>query len=464
VAFEKHVPRHCAVLFCALWVVGAFAIDAPPSDAELTRIIQGNFVGYIRASGTVLGIDEATILNPSLDAERSAVSRAKAFAAQRLLAYSLREIQWPPHLGSEVVVGLSSSFLRVHQFNLDFQGLQLMKSARRSENTVRVIVSLPEAEKQIPVISLKELEKELRAALTSSPGKVDLASYLEFCAELEIPKVVDLLAERMGQYGKGTAATVAGAKLESPSEFQTTSPQDAGQGMPTTSAEGLKLLGARPYDPAVCLALGRAMQKSGHPRMAQLIYSRGAMVFVGRAEAAECKRKSAQHGWPLSFSYPQPELPSGFVVKLWKTDGANANELPPACRLIAESAGHLPVQCSAVRNASFDEAWRQFSASPPDLTNALQLAMQSLEEAFTADAANLAGRIYMLQGKSGLAVPFLEQARFLEPQHPYAQGNLALALYAAGENQIAAKIAIQAIDSPRTPDNLKKSLKKFIRQ
>jgi tetratricopeptide (TPR) repeat protein len=150
------------------------------------------------------------------------------------------------------------------------------------------------------------------------------------------------------------------------------------------------------------------------------------------------------------------------IVKLWKSSGAKKEELGPICWLIAESAGHLPVQASAERNESYDEAWRWFVASPPDLTNALQGAMRSLEEAFTADAANLVGRIFMLQGKNGLAVPFLEEARFLEPRHPYAQGNLALALYALGEKQIATRIAVQACDSSRTPDSLKKNLQNLV--
>lgn len=446
-------------LCCALWVARATVADAQPSDAELDRIVQGDFVGSVRADGLLLGIDEAKVLNTSLDAENSAVSRASVFAAQQLLSHSLRDIKWPPNLGSEVIAGLSNSFLRVHQFRLGFQGLQLVKSWRRNEDSVRVIVSLPEPEKQIPVACLGEIEKELRAALGSCSGKMDLAAYLEFCAVSDTARVVELLAERMDQYGRGAAASLAGTSMKSPAEFHIPRQEGVETGIPATRAEGLKLLGARPYDPAVCLVLGDLMGKSGHPRMAQLIYSRGANVFVGRAEADECRRKAGQYLWPSSFSYPQPAVPASLIAKLWKSGGAKIEELGPACWLVVESAGHLPVLPSAERNASYDEAWREFAASPPDLTNALQHAMQSLQEAFTADAANLIGRILLLQGKSWLAVPFLEQARFLDSEHPYAEGNLALALYAVGEKQIARKIAIQAAASSRIPANLRSQLR-----
>jgi hypothetical protein len=463
VAFESKWSWLYGVLSCcALGVVRTWAADVPSSEAELDRVIKGEFVGYIESSEVLLGVDEAKILNASLDAETSAASRARAFATQRLLSYSLRGIKWPPNLAGEAIEGVSNSFLRVHQFSARLQGLRLIKSWKRNDDSIRVIVSLPDPEKQIAAIALGEVEKELSAALESCPGKVNLAAYLEFCAESDIPKVVELLAERMGQYGEGVAVSLAGARMKSPTGFQVTSVPVAGLGELTTPETGLKLLGAHPFDPAVCLSLGDLMQKSGHPRMGQLIYSRGASVFVGRAEADECERKAGRYVWPLSFSYPKPEVPTGLIVKLWKSSGVQREELGRVCWLIAESAGHLPVQASAERNENYDEAWRWFVTSPPDLTNALQSAMQSLEEAFTADAANLVGRILMLQGKNGLAAPFLEEARFLESRHPYAQGNLALALYALGEKKIGARIAIQAVDASSTPDSLKKNLRNLI--
>ena len=463
--FSQRLPGHFRVLILgALCLTQARAYEGATSDTETDRIVQGSFVGYIKTPGALLGVDEARILNASADAESSALSRARVFAAQRLLAYSLREVKWPPLLASDVTTGLSNSFLRVHQFNAKLQGLQLLKWFKNDESSIRVIVSLPTPEKQIPAISMLDVRRDFAAALVNSPDELDVPAYLEFCEKSEIPRVVQLLVQRMRQYGEGTAVTLAGGAFASTTNFQMTSSAEAEPAIPSNRVEGLRLLGTRPYDPGVCLALGDLMRKSGHVRMAQLVYSRGASVFVNRAKAVECKNKIEMLVWPSALSYPHPELPPSLIASIWKTNGTEAEQLPRACRLVVEAAGHLPVQVSTIRNEMYDDAWRWFASSPPNLTNALQRAVQALDAAFTADTVNLIGRILMLQGNHSLAIPFLEQARFLDSEHPYAQGNLALALYAVGEKQTAKRIALQAAACPRTPNNLKNELESLVYQ
>jgi hypothetical protein len=61
----------------------------------------------------------------------------------------------------------------------------------------------------------------------------------------------------------------------------------------------------------------------------------------------------------------------------------------------------------------------------------------------------------MLQDEYELALPFLEQARFLDGNHPYAAGNLAFPLENIGENDIAARIADAAIANSRTSESLR---------
>jgi hypothetical protein len=178
-------------------------------------------------------------------------------------------------------------------------------------------------------------------------------------------------------------------------------------------------------------------------------------VFAGWPHAVECRRKAGPSSWSLAFSFPQPALPAGLIGKRLEEKSALTKNLPDVCRLILESSGHLPVEASLQANSAYREAWSCFTAPHPNLTNALQHAMESLTESFTADAANLVGRIFMLQGEHELALPFLEQARFLDGNHPYAPSNLALALKSIGENQIAARIAGVAITNSMTPNSVR---------
>ena len=193
--------------FC--WVTSTCAAEVTLPEEQIDRLLQGNFIGCVKVPGWLLGIDGAKILNTSAGAEVSAESRAKAFATERLLSYSMRDALWQSELGGEVIAGISNSFLRSYQFKVRFQGLQPVKVWKGGGSSIRVIVGLPEPEKQIPAVSLEEVKAELRSALTSHPEKIDLAAYLEFCDQSDIPKVVDLLGERMGRYGKGAGATFA---------------------------------------------------------------------------------------------------------------------------------------------------------------------------------------------------------------------------------------------------------------
>lgn len=439
--------------FC--WVTSTCAAEVTLPEEQIDRLLQGNFIGCVKVPGWLLGIDGAKILNTSAGAEVSAESRAKAFATERLLSYSMRDALWQSELGGEVIAGISNSFLRSYQFKVRFQGLQPVKVWKGGGSSIRVIVGLPEPEKQIPAVSLEEVKAELRSALTSHPEKIDLAAYLEFCDQSDIPKVVDLLGERMGRYGKGAGATFAGRRLQSPADFHRPSTKGSENRVATNRTEWLELLGLHPYDPAVCLELGDLMQKSGYPRSAQLLFSRGASVYVGRDEAAACQRKADQSLWPLSS---RSEISPDLILKLWKVAGVGMEEIRPVCRLIVESAGRLPVQAAAANNINYEEAWRQYTAITPDLTNALHFAMESLEEAFTADAANLVGKIFMLKNKNGAAIPFLEQARALDAEHAYATGNLAFALDGVGEKRLAETMARHAFNSPKTPIAFKEKL------
>ena len=441
-------------------ILGSLIVAAPSNasgaqapNAQILAIFNGRFIGCTNISGILFGFDEAAILNDSADAVEGARSRAQTFAVARLSEYGLRNIVWPRGLNPEVAEALQESFFRIHDFHFQFQGVQLIDSQVLRGSRLRVVVQLPDPDHQIPSISSEVFRQELAAALDHQSDKLDLAAYLEFCAESDIPKVVSLLADRLRQYGDGAGTTFAGKRLRTAADFLQVG--DAQAVVVTNYSQGFTLLGEHPYDPRICLSLGDFLQRSGHPRSAQLLYSRGQVAFADWPQAAECRRKAQPSSWPLAFSFPQPALPAGLIRRRLEEKSATLKDLSPACRLILESSGHLPVDASPESNKAFREAWGSFTDPHPNLTNALQYAMESLIDGFSADAANLAGRIFMLQGEYELALPFLEQARFLDANHPYAAGNLALALERIGEKQLAATIADAAIANSRTPDSFR---------
>jgi tetratricopeptide (TPR) repeat protein len=436
--FKEGGLRLSAILSCCVVLTTtAYGEDEPYDKAAIQYLAASEFIGCTNIEGTLYAVDRAKILNLSAGGEISAGARAKDYAIRRLLGYTFRDIKWPEHLSRHVIEGLQDSYFRIHEYGLDLPGLQVVERHLTDEGFVRAVVRLPSPDKKIPCARLDEVRNELALAVKNAPEKLDMAAYFEFCAVDQIREVLPLLGDRMLKYGENVQSVFVGQVLESASAFENNHQLYHPDSAPQDLEAALKRLADNPYMPEACLAAGNVLASSGYSRAARLIYSRGSIIFVGDTAARECKDRAGQGVWPLSFEWPKPAVPPYLILQISQADISKTGQLTPVCRLIIRSAGHLPVSPVEENNEAYKEAWRLFSVSPPNLPMALQLAMASLEKGISADGANLVGRIYMLQGQYALAVPFLEQARFLDHKHPYAQINLEKALRALGENAAA---------------------------
>lgn len=93
-------------------------------------------------------------------------------------------------------------------------------------------------------------------------------------------------------------------------------------------------------------------------------------------------------------------------------------------RLVYQSAGRIPVRKAACKSPSYDAGVSKFNCRPPQISDALQSFMESLNEDFSADQCNLIGRCMELSGNPAAASVWYRQAVICNASHPYALNNL----------------------------------------
>ena len=115
---------------------------------------------------------------------------------------------------------------------------------------------------------------------------------------------------------------------------------------------------------------------------------------------------------------------------------------------ILSSGGGFRIADSSSESADYFKAEEAFFSSPPELNAAEALYAKALEDSISSNTCNMLGRCYMLNRSLVKAVSLLTQATSMNPNHPYAATNLALALHMNGQVDEAVMQAHLAIKNP----------------
>jgi tetratricopeptide (TPR) repeat protein len=129
---------------------------------------------------------------------------------------------------------------------------------------------------------------------------------------------------------------------------------------------------------------------------------------------------------------------------------------------ILTSLGGFRLIDSNLKSPAYREGGIAFSSDPPDLISAERLYSKAIEESISSNACNMLGRCYALNGSPVKAVVLLTQAIIINPTHPYAGANLALALQSNGLTDEAINQAHRALENPDISDFGKNELKNLL--
>jgi hypothetical protein len=182
----------------------------------------------------------------------------------------------------------------------------------------------------------------------------------------------------------------------------------------------------------------------------------GACYPVRLPEQVYCL-KSVQGRGLSSFIHEN----AGIFAYAGDTDALHS---PSALNLnfIMSSGGGFRLVDPSGESPNYVKAGEAFFFVPPDLKLAEKLYSEALEDLISSNTCNMLGRCYTLNNVPVKAVVLLTQATIMNPKHPYAAANLALALHANGLTDEAINQAHRALENPDISDFGKNELKNLL--
>ena len=129
---------------------------------------------------------------------------------------------------------------------------------------------------------------------------------------------------------------------------------------------------------------------------------------------------------------------------------------------ILSSSGGFRLIDSNSKSPAYERGNAAFFSNPPDLISAEHLYSEAIEESVSSNVCNMLGRCYALNESPVKAVVLLTQAIIINPKHPYAGANLALALQANGLTDEATSQAHRALENPDISEFGKNELKHLL--
>ena len=272
----------------------------------------------------------------------------------------------------------------------------------------------------------------------------------EICPENQLASVRNSISNYLEtSYGKNVGRTVDLDPIEDFFEIWETKYKYVGN-LDLTDLKSLNreeafiLLNEMPYHPLICFLIAERFKQDGFIRMAKLFYRSGTKLFLTESFLEfNLNINSDQISSGMQERYDYIKTINPMVHEAYRKSDF---QFPYKADFIINSLGSIPCYETKTSSRLYYDGNMHFKKK--DFEKALQSYLSALEESITADLLNMIGMTLIEMDNSALAIPFLKQAIYLNPNHRFATINLTRALYDSGFKDLALQSYDSAIKNP----------------
>lgn len=371
-----------------------------------------------------------------------AIEKADLIAHSKFFDYLKDRIRWPVRFSPVLIQNVFNEYKKTTGTCFSTSGVVRIDYGQLENNTFFVVLGVPKDKLSGTDITYQTIQKKLNTSFNNNDKRLDLFTYLEICPEERIASVVDRLSKQLkDKYGANLDAVISSKPVTELGKLWKQGVTFTQKELQALNRENLlHILSQKPYDPAICFAIGDRFDKRGFKKSASLFFKRGTLWPIYNKYSKWCTEKIKE-----PFSSPSPIFPLILPKKIKKDISRqmvqNKFEFGILGNLIIKGSGRLPISDSKNEQKLYLEATKLFFSESPQIELALEKYIMSLQEAITSDTCNMIGRCLQLKRELLLAIPFYMQASKLNPKHPYAGANLAVCLFEVGEKEQAKTLA-----------------------
>lgn len=346
----------------------------------------------------------------STAARLAAVDKATLHAESRLRRLVFAKVDWPAHVSPGQKDIYIRQYLNVTPLTIKTSGKLRVDSGRWSTQYFAVL-ALPRHAIEVPSADFRQIRQALDAAFSKGASTLSLADYLEVCPTKRIAPVVSTLAGRFAaRYGPAVGQVTAGVPVTEPGTLWQKGKRLPFEKIADLSRDALlQLLGLCPYDPVVLYALGKAYERDGRPRAAQLYYLRGTVWILGDGYDAKCRSALREDYFTARVKRPGPEF-AGLSKKVRARYGSVGPLQGKLADLVVRSMGTMPLRYAGPEPPALQQVQTLLQGQSPDLERAQRLLETALDTAPSHAMFALLARVLEMRGQSLLALPFRRQA------------------------------------------------------
>jgi len=384
--------------------------------------------GIYEKGSYVFSCGKVRILKETTYARNRALRKSRTKALAGFYRTMRLRIKWPENLDKKLHDPLFEQYIVLSGIKLKVSNAVKVDSGFLNDEVGYTVLAVPKENIEYDSLTYPRIISTFHSAFENSDKKLNSSLYLEICPVSKIGRVIPKLAVRLGnQYGANVRSVVRGEFFGQPPDFSVINKIYSLKNIKGLNYDGLfGLLNMCPYFPKVCYLLGKRMHQQGKARIASLFFQRGTTwkideEFNERCEKIVTNRYSG--GYVLPEIHKQVLHLKGKVIDSYQS---SRYSLGPNSEAVINSFGTIPIKDLKSYSGELDKGKELFFASPPDIDGALAHFLSEIERNISTDVCNFIGRCFIKINQHYLAIPYLLQATFSNPNHKYAWVNLAL--------------------------------------
>ena len=371
--------------------------------------------------------------------------KAKLNATQKLYDFVVEEISrsalkatYPASVSGQQINKVQKGFISSLNKNiLEIKNMTEVYSEYNGKEAITVIGVPWENIEPYLIKDYSQLMSTWQEQLGTDNVNEDPYTYYNFCADEKLDSAFEAICTYMSRnFGNNAVKTVRHEPI--PGVFKLWGKDDYINNLTLYELENLSLyqklslLEESPYNPLICYMIGNSFRQVGLNRTACLFYFAGSIFTIDHnsslrnlLEAESCDSMSVSNNDFVKTVYND----------VHSALDSTAIQVPSRSILIIKSLGTVPCSESTTISRLYYDGNRYFQQK--DFKGALRNYLYALEERITSDLLNMIGITLIRLNQHKLAIPFLRQSLYLNPDHKYALVNLTESLFESNYKRIA---------------------------